>query len=296
MRRGVLLAGGLGTRLLPATAVVNKHLLPVHNKPMIYYPLSVLMLAGIREILIISTPRALPLFRDLLGDGGSLGVRIAYKAQPEPRGIAEAMILAEDFLDGAPSMLMLGDNLLYAEGLPRVLRTRSAACEGACLFAYPVRDPERFGVVSLDGAGRVRAFEEKPAAPRSNLAAIGLYLFDPDAPARAAALTPSARGELEITDLARGYLDEGRLDVECFGRGVAWLDMGTPASISEASEFVRTIEDRQGLLICAPEEIAWRNGWIDDAAFAELADRLAASPYGAYLRKLLRADPMDRGS
>ncbi len=287
-RSGIVLAGGAGTRLHPATLATSKQLLPVYDKPMVYYPLSTLMLAGIRRILLISTPVDLPGFRRLLGDGRAWGLDISYAEQPRPEGIAQSLVIAEPFLDGRPSALVLGDNLFHGEGLSRRLQAAASRTgPGATVFAYTVSDPERYGVIELDAEGRPTAIVEKPTAPRSNLAVTGLYFYDADAPRRARALKPSARGELEITDLNRGYLADGTLTVETLRRGNAWLDTGTQDSLLDASNFIAAVERRQGLKIGCPEEVAWRQGWIDDAALARLAEPLRKSGYGEYLLRLV---------
>jgi glucose-1-phosphate thymidylyltransferase len=287
--KGIVLAGGAGTRLHPATLAVSKQLLPVYDKPMVYYPLSVLMLAGIREIMLITTPHDMPLFQRLLGTGEGWGIRIAYTVQERPDGIARALILAEEFLAGAPSALVLGDNLFYGNELDGQLASarQATAGNGATVFAYRVADPERYGVVEFDAEGRALTIEEKPKAPRSNWAVTGLYFYDGRAPAFARAQKPSARGELEITDLNRAYLEEGSLRVTQLGRGFAWLDTGTHDSLLEAGEFVRAIEKRTGQKIAAPEEIAWRMGFIDAAQLRALAAPLRNSGYGTYLETLL---------
>ncbi|MBX9594979.1 MAG: glucose-1-phosphate thymidylyltransferase RfbA [Roseomonas sp.] len=286
--KGIVLAGGSGTRLHPATLAVSKQLLPVFDKPMIYYPLSVLMLAGIREIMIISTPHDMPLFQRLLGDGARWGLRFDYTVQEKPDGIARALTLSEDFLEGAPSTLVLGDNLFHGHDLEQRLKeAREAANHGAGVFAYRVADPERYGVVEFDADGRALSLEEKPKAPKSNWAVTGLYVYDGRAPAIARALKPSARGELEITDLNRAYLDEGSLRVTRLGRGYAWLDTGTHDSLLEAGEFVRAIEKRTGQKVASPEEIAWRIGFIDAEQLRALARPLRNSGYGTYLEALL---------
>ncbi len=290
--KGIVLAGGSGTRLHPATLAVSKQLLPVFDKPMVYYPLSVLMLAGIREIMIISTPHDLPLFKRLLGDGESWGLKLVYAEQDKPRGIAHAFVLAEEFLAGEPSALVLGDNLFHGHDLEaRLMEAQNnAAAQGATVFAYRVADPHRYGVVEFDGESRALTIEEKPAAPRSDWAVTGLYFYDGRAAALARALAPSPRGELEITDLNRLYLEEGSLRVVRLGRGYAWLDTGTHDSLLEAGEFVRAIEKRTGQKVAAPEEIAWRMGFIDGDALRALAAPLRKSGYGTYLENLLARD------
>ncbi len=286
-RKGIILAGGSGTRLYPLTQAVSKQLLPVYDKPMIYYPLSVLMLAGIRDVLIINTPHEQVLFQRLLGDGAQWGMRFEYAVQPSPDGLAQAFLIGERFLDGAPSCLVLGDNIFHGPGLTALLRRADERADGATVFGYWVHDPERYGVAEFDASGRVIGIEEKPARPRSNYAVTGLYFYDGRAPQFAAALKPSARGELEITDLNRRYLEEGRLHLERLGRGYAWLDTGTHQSLLEASTFIETIEARQGLRICCPEEIAWINGWIGDEDLVRLARPLAKNGYGQYLLSLI---------
>jgi glucose-1-phosphate thymidylyltransferase len=280
-RRGLILAGGAGTRLHPLTLAVSKQLLPVYNKPMIYYPLSVLMLAGVRDILVITTPQDQPAFQRLLGDGDHLGLRLEYVVQPSPDGLAQAYILGEAFVRGEPSVLVLGDNIFYGAGFGAQLRRAARQQEGATVFGYPVADPGRYGVVELDEAGAVIGLEEKPKRPRSNVAVTGLYFFDGRASAFARGLKPSQRGELEILDLIDRYRAEGALKAEMLGRGFAWLDTGTHDALIQAGEFVRAIEERQGLRLGSVEEIAFQNGWIDAAALLSLAR--AAGPYGAYL-------------
>jgi len=285
-RRGIILAGGSGTRLYPLTQTISKQLLPVYDKPMVYYPLSVLMLAGIREVLIINTPHEQPLFKQLLGDGSRWGMRIEYAAQPSPDGLAQAYLIGREFVDGKPSCLVLGDNIFHGTGLTSMLQRADQRDNGATVFGYWVHDPERYGVAEFDREGKVIGLEEKPAQPRSHYAVTGLYFYDGRASDFAAELKPSARGELEITDLNRRYLDEGSLHLEQLGRGYAWLDTGTHQSLLEASNFIETIEARQGLRICCPEEIAWNNGWIDDERLTELAKPLAKNGYGQYLLSL----------
>jgi glucose-1-phosphate thymidylyltransferase len=287
-RKGIILAGGAGTRLHPSTLAVSKQLLPVYDKPMVYYPLSTLMLAGLREILLISTPQDLPAFQRVLGDGKAFGIDLAYAEQNRPEGLAQALIIAERYLAGAASALVLGDNLFYGEGLSRRLQAIAARDEpGATVFAYPVRDPERYGVVELDAAGAPCAIVEKPSAPKSNLAVTGLYFYDASAPSRAKRLKPSPRGELEITDLNASYLAEGTLRVETLSRGTAWLDTGTQDSLLDAANFIAAVERRQGLKIGCPEEVAWRQGWIDAPRLAALAEPLRKSGYGDYLLRLI---------
>ncbi|MBK1703132.1 glucose-1-phosphate thymidylyltransferase RfbA [Halochromatium glycolicum] len=286
-RKGIILAGGAGTRLHPLTLSVSKQLLPVYDKPMIYYPLAVLMMAGIREVLVITTPQDVDAFQRLLGDGSQWGVQLEYAVQPHPGGLAQAYIIGREFLDGAPSCLILGDNIFYGGGLRTHLRAAAARTEGASVFGYWVRDPERYGVAELDRDGSVIGIEEKPSQPRSNYAITGLYFYDGQAPAHAAELTPSARGELEITDLNRRYLERGQLHLERLSRGIAWLDTGTHESLIEAANFIETIEKRQGLKVCAPEEIAYDNGWIDTERLRAVAEPLRKSGYGDYLLGLI---------
>jgi glucose-1-phosphate thymidylyltransferase len=289
-RKGIILAGGSGTRLYPITQAISKQLLPVYDKPMIYYPLSVLMLAGIREVLVINTPHEQALFKALLGDGSQWGMKIEYAVQPSPDGLAQAFLIGREFLAGSPSCLVLGDNIFHGPGLTAMLRRADERLDGATVFGYWVNDPERYGVAEFDGEGRVVGLEEKPAAPRSNYAVTGLYFYDGRASDLAAGLKPSPRGELEITDLNKCYLDEGALHLERLGRGYAWLDTGTHQSLLEASNYIETIEARQGLRVCCPEEIAWNNGWIDNADLVRLAKPLSKNGYGHYLLNLI-----DRG-
>lgn len=287
-RKGIILAGGSGTRLYPITMAVSKQLLPLYDKPMIYYPLSVLMLAGIREICVITTPQDQDQFRRTLGDGSQWGVTLTYVVQPSPDGLAQAFLLAEDFLAGAPSALVLGDNIFFGHGLPDLLAAADAQEQGGTVFGYHVADPERYGVVDFDDTGQAREIIEKPERPPSNYAVTGLYFLDGTAPARARDVTPSARGELEITDLLQMYLAEGKLRVETMGRGYAWLDTGTHASLLDAGNFVRTLEERQGLQAGCPEEIAWRQGWISSDALRTRAQMFSKNAYGAYLDGLLK--------
>jgi len=289
-RKGIILAGGSGSRLYPLTFAVSKQLMPVYDKPMIYYPLSVLMLAGIREILIISTPQDLPLFRRLLGDGSQIGLKLEYAEQPAPEGLAQAFLIGAGFLGESPSALILGDNLFYGHDFIRSLERASARSDGATIFGYHVADPQAYGVVEFAPDGRVMSLEEKPTHPKSNFAIPGVYFYDRDVVALARTLKPSKRGELEITDLNRAYLEAGRLHVEIIGRGTAWLDTGTHVSLLDAAHFVHVIEHRQGLKIACLEEIAWRNGWIDRSRLEANIAKLGRSAYAEYLRNLL-ADP-----
>ncbi|WP_264214771.1 glucose-1-phosphate thymidylyltransferase RfbA [Leisingera thetidis] len=287
-RKGIILAGGSGTRLYPITMAVSKQLLPLYDKPMIYYPLSVLMLAGIREICVITTPQDQEQFIRLLGDGSQWGISLSYVVQPSPDGLAQAFILAEEFLAGAPAALVLGDNIFFGHGLPELLAAADGQASGGTVFGYHVADPERYGVVAFDADGKAREIIEKPPVPPSNYAVTGLYFLDGSAPERARAVQPSPRGELEITDLLQSYLNEGALRVETMGRGYAWLDTGTHGSLLDAGNFVRTLQERQGLQTGCPEEIAYEAGWIDDAQLQRQADKFAKNAYGAYLEGLLR--------
>ncbi len=293
--KGIILAGGSGTRLYPATRATSKQLLPVYDKPLVYYPLTTLMLAGIRELLVISTPRDLPAFRDLLGDGAQWGLGFDYAEQPRPEGIAQALLLGEGFLAGDGAALVLGDNLFYGQGLSVRLQRAAARTRGATIFGHRVEEPSRYGVVELDAAGRPVSIEEKPERPRSSLAVVGLYFYDAGVVDLAKALRPSRRGELEITDLNLAYLRRGDLAVEVLGRGMAWLDAGTPESLQEASQFVQTIERRQGAKVACPEEVAYRMGFIGADQLARLAEPLASGPYGRYLLDLLREEPHGAG-
>lgn len=285
--KGIILAGGRGTRLYPITMSISKQLLPVYNKPMIYYPLSILMLAGIRDILIISTPEDLPTFERVMGDGSQWGLRFSYARQDEPRGLADAFLVGRDFVGSEPVGLVLGDNIIYGSGLSPLLHEASQIQDGALIFAYPVRDPQRYGVVEVDENDNALSIVEKPKVPKTNLAVPGIYFYDGQVVEKAAALKPSVRNELEITDLNRVYMEEKKLKVKVLGRGIAWLDAGTHESLLQAANFVQTVEERQGLMIASPEEIAYRQGFIDAGQLRRQAERMASNEYGSYLLRLL---------
>lgn len=287
IQKGIILAGGSGTRLYPVTQAVSKQLLPVYDKPMVYYPLSILMLAGIREVLVISTPMDLPVYRHLLGDGRQFGIHIEYAEQPRPEGLAQAFIIGRQFVNGGPVCLILGDNIFYGHGMVGSLRKAAERTEGATIFGYFVRDPERYGVIEFNKDGNVISIEEKPALPKSNYAAVGLYFYDHQITEIAASIKPSARGELEITEVNNVYRKQGQLKAELLGRGIAWLDTGTPESMIQAGVFVQTVQQRQGLMISCPEEIAYRMGWIDAEQVRRLAEPLQKNHYGQYLLSLI---------
>ena len=289
--KGIILAGGHGTRLHPTTRGISKQMLPLYDKPMIYYPLSMLMLAGLRQILVISTPAHLPSFRDLLRDGSQWGLAFHYAAQPEPRGLAESFLIGEDFLAGEPVCLILGDNIFYGHGMPETMRTAASLQTGALVFAYPVKDPSRYGVIEIDPEGQVLSIEEKPAEPRSHFAIPGIYFFDGRAAEFARQVQPSERGELEITEVQRAYMERGELRAEVMGRGVAWLDAGTHQSLMQAAQFVQAVQERQGLMISCPEEIAYRLGYISADELAALAEEMGDNQYSAYLLDLARQAP-----